>query len=305
MSTDTSSKQLDVYDIVTNRILELFEQEIIPWQKPWTDKGIPRNLISKRPYRGINLWLLHSLNYEQNLFLTWQQLKKLGASVKRGENGHVVAYSKPIKGATDTEHGKTKPPSRLLYYKVFNISQCTGVPKDIIPVVEQRDEDPVHQCEVLVEKMLQLPTIKHRGQKPMYDDKKDCITMPSKKSFDSDETYYATLFHQLIHSTASENRLHRSYESERADASFDPYLMEEVVAEIGAAQLCSLMGIPILPPANAEIYVVGFSELLKSSNKYVVQAAGYAQMAVDYILNNSPATEETKEEAEHSASQKE
>src|SRR6185503_15547346 len=93
-SNNNSSTKIDVYQIVTDKIISLLEQGTIPWQKPWTDAGIPMNLLSKRAYRGINLWLLLAENYERNLFLTWDQLKKLGGSVNKGEQVHVVIYWK-------------------------------------------------------------------------------------------------------------------------------------------------------------------------------------------------------------------
>ena len=76
---------LDVYKLVTNRIINLLEKGVIPWQQPWTDAGIPKNLISGKHYRGINVWLLNSLNYAQNSFLTFKQVQDLGASIKKGE----------------------------------------------------------------------------------------------------------------------------------------------------------------------------------------------------------------------------
>ena len=45
---------MDIYAIVTEKIINLLESGVVPWRKPWTSTGMPRNLISKRPYRGIN-----------------------------------------------------------------------------------------------------------------------------------------------------------------------------------------------------------------------------------------------------------
>lgn len=44
-----NEQSIDVYSIVTDRIIELLEAGSIPWQKPWTTGGISRNLLSKRP----------------------------------------------------------------------------------------------------------------------------------------------------------------------------------------------------------------------------------------------------------------
>src|SRR5688572_956849 len=126
-SNTSSSAKVDVYEIVTNRIIALLEQGTIPWQKPWTEVGVPMNLLSKRPYRGINLWLLLSLEYSRNLFLTWDQLKKIGGSVKQGEHGQVVVFWKTSQINVESEGGERPKSIPLLrYYKVFNIDQCKG-----------------------------------------------------------------------------------------------------------------------------------------------------------------------------------
>jgi len=85
MSTKQTS--FDLYQTVTDKIIALLEQGIIPWHRPWVC-GPPMNAITKRPYQGINLWLLLSLPYESNLFLTYDQALKAGGTVRRGE--HIV-----------------------------------------------------------------------------------------------------------------------------------------------------------------------------------------------------------------------
>jgi antirestriction protein ArdC len=125
-SNISTSPKVDVYSIVTNRIIELLEQGTVPWQKPWMDTGVPMNMITKRPYRGINFWLLLSLDYAQNLFLTWDQLKKVGGSVKQGEHGHVVVFwkTKPAKSEEDQDPQNRRQVPLLRYYKVFNAGKC-------------------------------------------------------------------------------------------------------------------------------------------------------------------------------------
>ena len=49
---------MKVYEIITNRIIEKLEEGIIPWHKPWQSvEGMPKNLISKKEYRGINIFI--------------------------------------------------------------------------------------------------------------------------------------------------------------------------------------------------------------------------------------------------------
>ena len=41
---------MDIYAIVTEKIINLLEQGVVPWRRPWTSAGLPRNLVSKKPY---------------------------------------------------------------------------------------------------------------------------------------------------------------------------------------------------------------------------------------------------------------
>src|SRR5438045_3446901 len=152
MDSNTSTPtKVDVYKIVTDRIIELLEQGTVPWQKPWSGGGMPANMLSKRPYRGINLWLLLSLNYANNLFLTWDQLKKIGGSVKQGEHGHVVVFWKTLSKTNtpgDTEKKKQTP--ILRYYKVFNIEQCRDLPEGIVEPLVQKEHDSILECESII-----------------------------------------------------------------------------------------------------------------------------------------------------------
>jgi antirestriction protein ArdC len=54
---------MDTYAIVTEKIINLLEQGIVPWRRPWSATGLPRNLVSKKPYRGVNLFLLSATKY--------------------------------------------------------------------------------------------------------------------------------------------------------------------------------------------------------------------------------------------------
>ena len=86
---------MTVYDVVTDRILAQLEAGTIPWQKPWGGKaGMPQNLKSGKAYRGINVFLLHSLGYESPHFLTFKQARDRGGSVRKGEKGCPVVFWK-------------------------------------------------------------------------------------------------------------------------------------------------------------------------------------------------------------------
>ena len=299
-SQNTSSTKLDVYELVTNRIIDLLEAGTIPWQMPWTDAGVPMNLMSKRPYRGINLWLLLSLNYEQNLFLTWDQLKKIGGSVNKNEHGHIVVFWKKNVKKEEQEEGKdSKTVTMLRYYKVFNIAQCRDIPAHLIPELIKSEGDPILECEAVVNCMPESPLLIFKGKKAYYDVSKDNVVLPQLKSFKTSEAYYSTLFHELVHSTGSDKRLGRKTITEMAEFGSEPYSIEELIAELGAAYLNSYTGILDKELQNSAAYIQGWLEKLKNDKRFIITASGQAQKAVDFILGRKD--NEVKDEINESA----
>jgi antirestriction protein ArdC len=285
-SNNTSSTKVDVYQIVTDRIIELLEKGTVPWQQPWASAGVPANLISKRPYRGINLWLLLSLSYERNLFLTWDQIKKLNGSVNKGEVGHVVIYWKTPPKKEDVGNGeKEKKMPILRYYKVFNIAQCRDLPENLVEPMEVKEHNSVLECEAIIAGMPGCPEIRHKQQEAFYHIGEDYINMPKKKSFKNPESYYGTLFHELVHCTGAEKRLNRKTLSEMAEFGSEAYGIEELVAELGSAYLSSFTGILNTGISNSAAYINGWLSKLKGDKRFMVQASGQAQKAVDFIIN--------------------
>jgi antirestriction protein ArdC len=282
MSDQNEKKPVDVYQVVTNRIIELLEQGTVPWRKPWTDKGLPMNGVTKRPYRGINMMLLNSLDYTHNLFMTWKQIKTIGGSVKRGETGIMVVFTKMIDKVN--EKGVTERKSILRYYKVFNIDQCTDIPVPFLPK-ENTEVVPLLECASIVEGMKDAPKIVHKKPEAFYMPPEDYINMPKMKTFATSEDYYGTLFHELIHATGHQSRLSRKEIYENPKFGTDMYSLEELVAEIGSCYLKSYAGLPIADMANNAAYIESWLEVFKGDTRILIKAASRAQQAVEYILN--------------------
>jgi antirestriction protein ArdC len=85
---------MDVYAIVTEKIINLLEQGVVPWRRPWTGGGLPRNVVSKKPYRGINHFLLSASKYVQPYWLTMRQANELGGHVRKSEESTIVVFWK-------------------------------------------------------------------------------------------------------------------------------------------------------------------------------------------------------------------
>ncbi len=274
---ETQTQTIDVYSIITTRIIEQLEQQVIPWRKPWTEGGHPQNLFTKRPYTGINTWLLGSLGYSQNYFLTWKQLKAVGASVKKGKKGAVVIFWKRF-----NQDGEER--SILRYYKVFNIDQINGLPEVITIPFPPESIAGISACDEIIERMPNCPKIRHGKQRAYYDPATDHTNMPKQETFDSLSSYYGTLFHELVHSTGHHSRLNRREIIEPTTFGSDPYSIEELTAEIGACYLNSITGIIYKEFDNSVAYIKGWIDRLRNDDRLIVYASGQAQKATDYIL---------------------
>lgn len=64
----------------------------------------------------------------------------------------------------------------------------------------------------------------------------------------------------------------------------DDYVMEELVAEFGAAFLCAEFAISPSPRADHAAYIGHWLDILKEDNRAIFSAASKAAEAFDYLL---------------------
>jgi antirestriction protein ArdC len=282
VSRNAGSKRGSVYDQITERIVALLEKGTVPWRKPWNAQArFPRNLVSKKPYRGVNVFLLHAMSYESPFWLTFRQAQELGGSVRQGEKACPVVFWKQLE-VEDEETGETDKIPMLRFYHVFNVAQCDGL-KNIPAPVETPLSAPT-KPEEIVAFMPKRPEIKHGMRKAFYSPAEDIVAMPDRARFEDEAGYFATLFHELIHSTGHASRLNRPTITEAEGFGSNPYCKEELIAEMGAAFLCGQAGIAERTLENSAAYVQNWLEQLHSDKKLIVQAAAQAQKAADFIL---------------------
>src|SRR5271154_7084452 len=97
------------YDRITDRIIALLTQGTVPWHKPWKARtGLPRNFVSKHPYRGINVFLLIAMRYESPFWLTFRQVSQLGGSVRKGEKACPGVFLKQTNNEEKKKGGEKK-----------------------------------------------------------------------------------------------------------------------------------------------------------------------------------------------------
>lgn len=276
---------MKAYEVITQQILDRLEQGIIPWNRPWSANGEPpMNLVSKKPYRGINLVLTSMSGFQSPYWLTFNQCKFLKGSIKEGSKSLPIVYwdKVQVRDTQSTTGFATVP--YIKYYRVFNVEQTEGIPASKIPEPKQRgvDHNPITECERIVAESQCKPEIKHFGDRAYYARSFDTITLPEMRWFDTSEHYYATLFHEMIHSTGADSRLHRDMTGYFGS---EPYSKEELVAEIGSSFLCATVGIEPKTIDNTVAYVQSWLKALNDDKKLVIYASAQAQKASDYVLN--------------------
>jgi len=314
-------KKTDIYQMITDGMIEKLEEGIVPWQKPWASHNPwPMNISSKRAYRGINTLILYLENmahgYNSPYWLTFNQAKKVSGyekkgrfwkwagkgkdpkyGVRKGEIGTRVVFWKFL-DVDDPEapNGKRRIPL-LRYYTVFNVDQCDLPEKFLKKIsIDKREIDETTTIEK-AEKIVAgyEVNIEHGGDRAFYNKKDDFIRLPKKTRFASDAEYYATLFHEMIHSTGSKERLNRETLVDAVPFGDNNYSKEELVAEMGAMFLAAEAGINLEGSKifdNSAAYLKNWLDRIKEDSRLLIQAAGKAQKAVDFILGKTFNTED-------------
>jgi len=279
----------DVYEEVTERMLDALECGLVPWRKPWTAMGAHRNLITGREYRGINVFLtaLSAMKgaYAYPMWVTMKQANKLGGRVRAGERGTMVVFWEPRVDVKKNDAGEDEQVRRLVFkkYYAWNVEQVDGI---ILPEMSKASGAATHEgADAIWEAYPERPGLFHGGSAAFYTAGLDAIQMPPRASFDGTGAYYQVLFHESIHSTGAKHRLNRSTLMQAGKFGDANYNQEELVAEMGGAMLLARSG---LEPAyeNSAAYLRGWLKALNDDRRLVVMAAQQAEKAARYVLGD-------------------
>lgn len=306
-----NSARRNVYQIVTDKIVEQMKQGLIPWQKPWTYAGSGMtdlrncaiNYSTRKPYSMLNQWLL---GFRAGEYLTYKQAEKLGGKVKKGaESGMVVFWGSTIirtkKKDEDVEDDDDTEPTTIMeerevpvlkYYHVFHIDDIEGIESKYADEPEDAETvmpDPIDSAEELIwDYLLREPKLKFQNDRPSdrayYSPAADAVVVPMISQYAVKEEYYSTTFHELTHSTLPAYRCDRRDECGIAAFGSQNYSREELVAEIGAAMLCNIAGIDCSKAfKNSVGYIQSWLRQLQNNPKWIVWAAARAEKAARYI----------------------
>lgn len=276
---------MNLYETVTNTIVESLNRGVVPWRKPWdTGASVPVNALSNRPYRGVNLFLLAMTPFTDHRWLTFHQVKERGGSIRKGEKSTIVIFWKmwEAKSAAD-EKGKQIP--LLKYYRVFNASQCEGLNLSELERPESRSKpERIDVADSLIRTMPDPPRIDETGTAAWYRPGEDLVTVPPMERFTSPDSFYATLFHELGHATGHAKRLARQGVTESVLFGSGEYGREELIAELTSAFCCASCALDNSLTEDSASYIKGWLSVLKADSKALIIASAQAQRAADYIL---------------------
>ncbi|MCY4052028.1 MAG: zincin-like metallopeptidase domain-containing protein [Gammaproteobacteria bacterium] len=309
---NTTGLTRDIFQEVTDRIMQSLENGVAPWVKPWNPEGsdIPISATGYH-YRGINKVVLGMVQvdqeYSSNVWFTRNMARANGGWIRKGEKGTAVVFFKPIEETTysenddednereqrsiiskvskTTETNDQKRQWLVRHYFVWNRNQIENLPENgysggmssMIPHPESFSHE-------LAEKIIHgsKAEIRYGGNRAFYSPEQDCIHLPELGFFKDPGGFHSTRFHELTHWTGHPNRLARDYGWHPA---CDAYAKEELVAEMGSAFFCDYCG--IRSGLQHPEYIQSWLTVLEQDKSAIVVAATLAQKAFDFVFERA------------------
>lgn len=268
----------DAYQMVTDKIVAMLEQGIIPWEQPWGCSAMAWSGTSGKAYSFLNQLLLADPGKKyksmreltddiRGEYVTFKQAQERGGSVKKGEHGKKVVFFKMMEKKDEAGEVVERWPM-LKAYTVFRIDQCEGLEQKY-----NKDNDVALNvtAEEVAKDYIDREGITYEmgGNEAYYRPSEDKVVTPKPEQFKSAEEYYSTLFHELTHSTGHEKRLNRITKN----AAFGS---EDYSATLGMENHKTLK--------NSAAYIQNWLMALKNDKKMVVVAAGRAEKAIKMVL---------------------
>lgn len=302
--------QTNIIEEVTMKILLLLDKVVSGDVEFWIPlSGLAYNPVTKHTYTSINQLLLsyemYQKNYSINNWMTFKQVTDLGGSIVKGEKSSSITFSEVIylnsKGDKITpkeakqafSEAKAKDPTIskykevgistkrfLRYYAVFNVAQTKGLSKEISEpqLAKLSPKERSERADAIMQ--IHRIKIKHvAGNSAHFEMNNDVIQMPFIEQFSSTESYYATLFHEMIHWTGHTKRLNRPMKTKDTT----DYAFEELIAELGSAFLCAHFQLPASINSTTA-YIKSWLTALQNDHNYIIKAVSHAERAMNFLL---------------------
>ena len=273
--------KFDVATVVTQKILHAIETgEFSKFVQSWSSRQAshPINFATKKPYSGVNVWLLGMTEFSRPEWLTYKQAAELGGQVRKGEESTMACFYSPVVSSKKDADGKSSTYSLLRHFNLFNVEQVDGL---ILPELPELPKPSGSEMATFLRDRAEALGVglRHSGDSAYYERLADRVTMPST-AFVSDAAYSAVLAHELIHATGAPHRLNRKKGEKFGDSD---YAKEELVAELGSAFLCAEFGISSEYGCQHESYLASWLKCLGGDTKAFFRASTAADKAFKLI----------------------
>jgi len=286
---------------ITEQLVQAIEGGILPWRRPWRqspNSGRAANVISKKPYQGINPLLLECHRLEHDLGSKWygtfQQWTDLGCQVMRrpdhvekGQWGTRIVFYRPVTKRHVDPATSQETEDRFFVMRqwtVFNADQVEGAEE--WQTSDDNTDAPVPDfapADELIEAT--AAEIRHQGDRAYYKrpvgpwpdhHDGDYIVVPPKHRFDPLGSYYETVLHELAHH--SEVRLGWDHQQHG-------YAMGELVAEMASSFLATELCVPQGESLeNHAAYLKSWLKEMKDDPAFIFRASTQASKVCDYLL---------------------
>ena len=269
------------------------------------------------------LSMMDDKRFKYPIFATFNQIKALGANILKGEKSFPVLYwniqykdkngNKIDEGTYDNLSSSAKQDCHvqpfLKSYNVFNLAQTNledvapkameklkekfgfkdkkELPTDTIGMYENDKMDDLLRNQ----KWVCPIRFDQYSSGAYYRTVSDDITVPLKSQFKRGKTeqdifedgqeYYSTLIHEMIHSTGHKTRLNRTLGHGNGGKD---YAREELVAELGAALVCNILGFSNRVLDNSAAYLDAWIGKLKQQPKFIISVLSDANKAAKMVL---------------------
>jgi len=288
----TAEVRADIYTRITSEIAAAIEVGAGDWHMPWHHDGgsiaRPTNVVSGKPYRGVNtlaLWIAaQARGYAIGTWGTYRQWQTFGGQVRKGERSTAIMFWKRIGGTEDEQDGEDGD-NRLRFvgrgYSVFNRCQVDGYESPAVDALPETERIPRAEAFLAA---LCIPTTLD-ADAAYYRLDLDRIFMPSFGSFEDAIAFIGTFAHEAAHATGAKHRLDRDLTSR---FSHQARAIEELVAELTAGYVLADLGLAHHPRPDHAAYIASWLKALNDDPRAIFTAASKAQQAADWMHAQQP-----------------
>lgn len=289
MSEHFNASRADVYTRITNEIIAAIESGAHEFRAPWHHNGSavfrPTNILSGKPYRGVNvlaLWAAsEALGYSSGRWGTYRQFAERGAQVRKGERASLVVFWK-TSGAGQAEEdasGEDQQGKRRFFargYSVFNVAQVDGYEPEA-PVLLDEAERHARADAFIAALGVKIET---GGDEAFYRPSTDTVHLPDFSRFRDAASFYGVACHEISHASGAPHRLNRDLSGRFGSAL---YAAEEACVELAAGFILADLGIAHHPRPDHAAYLSSWLEVLKDDARAIFTAASKAQAIADWM----------------------